>query len=153
MDKIITKHLKNLVLKPRSDEFFQEVAEDMTGNKVQAKKAKIIVRKKISEGQVEASNDNVEGLKKQVVDEQKQVVDEQNGGGTENFRRQAKAYLFNKSSFDEKKAEEYLDKRDIQYGKPRNFRDKILIPLANISKNDKLGTKEVDSHVHILHTL
>lgn len=146
MDEVITKHLKNLVLKPRSDEFFQEVAEDMTGKKVPPKKAKVLVRKKISEGQVEASNDNVEGLKKQ-------VVDEQNGGGTEKYRRQAKGYLFNKSSFDEEKAEEYLDNQNIQYGRPLNFENHILIPLASISKNDKLGTKKVDTHVHILHTL
>lgn len=147
MDKTITTHLKKLTLKPRSDDFFKDVATDLTGKKVNnPKEAKVIVREKISEGQVEASNDNVEGL-------QAQVVSEQEGGGTGKYSRQAKAFMFKKPAFNEEKAEKYLDDRKLPYGRPVHTKSTILLPLASISTDETLASKKIDANISILHTV
>jgi hypothetical protein len=147
MDKTITQHLKKLKLKPRSDNYFKEVASELIGKNVNStKEAKVIVRKTISDGQVDASNDNVEGLKNQVISEQQ-------GGGTHKYSRQAKAYIFNKSAFDHKSAEKYLDDKKIQYGRPKDMENYILLPLDSINKDDRLITKKINENVSILHTI
>jgi len=145
MEKTITSHLKKLNLKPRSDNFFKEVAEDLTGKTVDnPKEAKVIVRVKISEGQVTASNDNLSGLKAQVVSEQE-------GGGTSGYKRLAKAFMFKKPTYNEEKAEKYLDDRNIAYGRPVHTKKTILLPLDSISKDDTLASKRIDEHISILH--
>ena len=63
MDQIITKHLQNMTVKPRPESWFRNVAEDLGQKSTPNPKA--VVRATISKGQVAASNDNIELLKKQ----------------------------------------------------------------------------------------
>jgi hypothetical protein len=148
MDSTITKHLKMLSLKPKGDEFFKDVAQGLTGKSVSnPKEAKVIVRETIAKGEVDASNDNVAGL-------QQQVAEEKQGMGTVNpNRRLAKAYIFNRTAFDEDSAEKYMDTQNVKYGKPRLVGGNILIPLDSITKQDRLASKRIDDNISILHSV
>lgn len=140
MDSTITKYLKLLTLKPKSDKFFIDVAKGLTGKTISdPKQAKLAVREKISEGEVKASNDNVAGL-------EAQVVKEQNGNGV----APPKAYFFKSPAYGEQKAEDYVKQWHERCGKPRLLGGGILIPLSNITKQDKLTFRRINDDISTL---
>lgn len=141
MEQQITKDLKKLKLQPRSRENFQEIAQKLTGKSVPKEEAKAVVREEISDGQVKASNDNVEGL-------QAQVEREQNGGKI----NREKAYMFDSGIFTPQEAEAYLDKRNIRYAKPKTLGGRHLLAIDNIRVNDIISGKKVDNGVTVLFT-
>lgn len=134
MEKIITKHLKKMKIEPRGDDFYIQAAEEMTNEKHDdPKKARVTVREEVSKGQIQAENDNIDGLKNQVIEEKKaQMI----GRGFK-ISDSTKALIFKRPLYSLDKVEKYLDRKHIKYGKPKVYVTHIIVPLQNVKKGEK----------------
>lgn len=145
MDRTITQHLKKISIKPRGDNFFKSVASELSGETIDdPKEAKVLIRKAVSEGQKEASNDNHSGLDRQV----KMEIKEQNGGGVIGDEY---AYIFQKPKHTKESSELFLRNRGVKFGKPQEFKNAWLLPLRDISRNGSYTSRPLEGYdgVHL----
>lgn len=149
MESIITKHLEKMTLKPRNDDFFIKAVEELTNEKIKNPKiARVKVREIVSNGQVKAKNDNLKGLQNQVKEEKITQI-----GRGFIINDEIKGILFKTDFYDIQKAERYLDKKNIKYGRPKQISNALIFPLHKIHKNDRFILIPITKYIKAMRIL